>query len=77
MSETHSRANCNSNNLDNKKSYKNVPSEGAGSKLQNLGVLQHPQAPTCLWPCTSVDSRLPSLIHIGGSLRAQLPVKQT
>ena len=25
------------NNLDNKKSYKNVPSEGAGSKLQNFG----------------------------------------
>ena len=21
-------------------------------KLQNLGVLQHPQAPTCLRPCT-------------------------
>ena len=42
MSETHSEAILTVKE-DNTRSCKNVPSESAGSKLQNLGVLQHPK----------------------------------
>ena len=42
------------NILDEENSYKNILSKGASSKLQNLGVLQHQQASTCLRPFNSV-----------------------